>query len=225
MLCLPPRALNSLWICQLWSHKLCAKQGSCQPPTPAPPFPLSQCASSINFDQGGGIPQNKGSANAPPSTSPPGSAQAPLQLWSRRLTASNQGQLVPAGQEVCTLLHVATFGSVIACLLRHFRTSLASLPLISQPVGNLPIGTWSPSSSQAQQEEGAMPEVTLVALRIPCRGLVKDSICPLCSWLLFQGSGQITCLKLRLSSSSPEHKNRAPAYAFLTARLKQNVWV
>ena len=63
------------------------------------------------------------------------------------------------GQEICTLLHVATFGSIIACLLRHFRSSLASLPLLSQPVGNLPIGTWSPSSRQAQQEEGSMPEV------------------------------------------------------------------
>ena len=65
-----------------------------------------------------------------------------------------------AGPEICTLLHVATFGSIIACLLRHFRSSLASLPLLSQPVGNLPIGTWSPASRQAQQEEGTMPEVT-----------------------------------------------------------------
>ncbi|KAL0043392.1 hypothetical protein WJX79_003486 [Trebouxia sp. C0005] len=64
----------------------------------------------------------------------------------------------PDGHEVCTLLHVATFGSVIACLLRHFRASLASLPLLSQPVGNLPIGTWAPTSGQAQQEEGTMPE-------------------------------------------------------------------
>ena len=65
-----------------------------------------------------------------------------------------------AGQEVCTLLHVATFGSIIACLLRHFRSSLASLPLLSQPLGNLPIGTWAPSSRPAQQgEEGSVPEV------------------------------------------------------------------
>ncbi|KAL3162612.1 hypothetical protein ABBQ38_008659 [Trebouxia sp. C0009 RCD-2024] len=64
----------------------------------------------------------------------------------------------PDGQEICTLLHVATFGSILACLLRHFRSSLASLPLLSQPVGNLPIGTWSPASRQAQQEEGSMPE-------------------------------------------------------------------
>ena len=64
-----------------------------------------------------------------------------------------------AGQEICTLLQVATFGSIIACLLRHFRSSLASLPLLSQPVGSLPIGTWSPASRQAQQEEGTMPEV------------------------------------------------------------------
>jgi len=79
--------------------------------------------------------------------------------------ADSPRDVANAGQEVCTLLHVATFGSVIACLLRHFRASLASLPLLSQPVGNLPIGTWAPTSRQAQQEEGTMPEVCHAACR------------------------------------------------------------
>lgn len=79
--------------------------------------------------------------------------------------ADSARHIADAGQEVCTLLHVATFGSVIACLLRHFRASLASLPLLSQPVGNLPIGTWAPTSRQAQQEEGTMPEVCHAACR------------------------------------------------------------
>ena len=39
------------------------------------------------------------------------------------------------GGEVCTLLTVATLGGVLACLLRHFRASLASLPLLGQPLG------------------------------------------------------------------------------------------
>lgn len=65
-----------------------------------------------------------------------------------------------AGSEVCTLLHVATFSSILAYLLRHFRVSLASLPLLAQPVGSLPIGTWSPASPQAHQEHGTMPEVS-----------------------------------------------------------------
>ena len=81
------------------------------------------------------------------------------------LTLQMLTHVADAGQEVCTLLHVATFGSVIACLLRHFRASLASLPLLSQPVGNLPIGTWAPTSRQAQQEEGTMPEVCHAACR------------------------------------------------------------
>ena len=79
--------------------------------------------------------------------------------------ADSARHFADAGHEVCTLLHVATFGSVIACLLRHFRASLASLPLLSQPVGNLPIGTWAPTSGQAQQEEGTMPEVCHAACR------------------------------------------------------------
>jgi len=40
---------------------------------------------------------------------------------------------------VCTLLTVATMGGVLACLLRHFRASLASLPLLGQPLGRLPV--------------------------------------------------------------------------------------
>lgn len=40
---------------------------------------------------------------------------------------------------MCTLLSVATIGGVLACLLRHFRASLASLPLLGQPLGRLPV--------------------------------------------------------------------------------------
>lgn len=47
---------------------------------------------------------------------------------------------------VNTLLHIATIGGVLACLMRHFRASLASLPLLNQPISNLPIGTWSPDA-------------------------------------------------------------------------------
>ena len=97
-----------------------------------------------------------------------------------------------AGPEVCTLLHVATFGSVIACLLRHFRASLASLPLLSQPVGNLPIGTWAPTSRQAQQEEGSMPEVCLAASTMHAR--------PLCMYIchsqVFDGQDGFACKEI-----------------------------
>lgn len=40
---------------------------------------------------------------------------------------------------------------VLACLMRHFRASLASLPLLAQPVSALPIGTWAPTSGLAAQ--------------------------------------------------------------------------
>ena len=39
---------------------------------------------------------------------------------------------------------------MLACLLRHFRASLASLPLLSQPIGSLPLGTWAPDTPQGR---------------------------------------------------------------------------
>ena len=44
------------------------------------------------------------------------------------------------------VLHSATTSGVLACLMRHFRASLASLPLLGQPLSALPIGSWSPHS-------------------------------------------------------------------------------
>lgn len=40
---------------------------------------------------------------------------------------------------MCTVLSIGTIGGVLACLLRHFRASLASLPLLGQPLGRLPV--------------------------------------------------------------------------------------
>lgn len=64
------------------------------------------------------------------------------------------------------MLHTATIAGVLACLMRHFRASLASLPLLAQPLSALPIGTWSPTSSlaagiaaeEAQQQVDAWPD-------------------------------------------------------------------
>ncbi|KAI3424253.1 hypothetical protein D9Q98_009607 [Chlorella vulgaris] len=47
------------------------------------------------------------------------------------------------------VLHTATISGVLACLMRHFRASLASLPLLAQPLSALPIGTWSPGTPLA----------------------------------------------------------------------------
>ncbi|KIZ04631.1 hypothetical protein MNEG_3330 [Monoraphidium neglectum] len=49
----------------------------------------------------------------------------------------------PGGLEVPSVLHIATLGGVTACLMRHFRASLASLPLLAQPLCSLALGTWS----------------------------------------------------------------------------------
>ena len=54
------------------------------------------------------------------------------------------------------MLHSCTLSGVLACLMRHFRASLASLPLLSQPLGSLPLGTWSPDASVAHTD--VMPD-------------------------------------------------------------------
>jgi hypothetical protein len=49
--------------------------------------------------------------------------------------------------QIPNLLHVATISGVLACLLRHFRASLSSLPLLSHPIGSLPLGSWLSSGA------------------------------------------------------------------------------
>lgn len=51
------------------------------------------------------------------------------------------------------VLHSATLSGILACLIRHFRTSLASLPLFAQPLHALPIGTWCPNSQVVSVEK------------------------------------------------------------------------
>jgi hypothetical protein len=53
------------------------------------------------------------------------------------------------------VLHIATLSGVLNCLMRHFRASLASLPLLAQPLGQLPIGTWAPDHQFALAAGGA----------------------------------------------------------------------
>jgi 5'-AMP-activated protein kinase regulatory gamma subunit len=59
-----------------------------------------------------------------------------------------------AGPEV---LHVATLAGVLACLLRHFRASPASLPALARPLGELPLGTWAAGSAPAAADAAAPP--------------------------------------------------------------------
>eukprot|EP00889_Picochlorum_renovo_P005327 jgi/Picre1/32357/NNA_007703.t1 len=57
-----------------------------------------------------------------------------------------------SSEETQEVLHNATLGGVLGCLLRHFRSSLASLPLLARPLDSLPIGTWSQDSTVVVQE-------------------------------------------------------------------------
>lgn len=60
------------------------------------------------------------------------------------------GSVCPAGGSACAstsgtpqLLHVTNLAEILACLNRHFRGIPSALPLFSQPIGALPIGTWT----------------------------------------------------------------------------------
>jgi hypothetical protein len=70
---------------------------------------------------------------------------------------------------VCTLLHIATLSGVLSCLLRHFRASLASLPLLGQPLGALPVGTWSADSPLVQQHASNGPQQVLSVSHVMAR--------------------------------------------------------
>ncbi|CAK0784632.1 hypothetical protein CVIRNUC_007836 [Coccomyxa viridis] len=61
-------------------------------------------------------------------------------------------------EEACSLLHIATISGVLAALMRHFRASLASLPLLGQAIGTLPLGTWSAESVLVQRENNGMTQ-------------------------------------------------------------------
>lgn len=61
------------------------------------------------------------------------------------------------------VLHLAALSGVLACLMRHFRTSLAFLPLLAQPLGSMPVGTWAPDSPIGQQGQAHSSEVRAAA--------------------------------------------------------------
>jgi hypothetical protein len=64
---------------------------------------------------------------------------------------ASPGKREEADSNVPDVLHIATLSGVLACLMRHFRASLASLPLLQQPLASMPIGSWSPDSPIGQQ--------------------------------------------------------------------------
>ncbi|KAL4424148.1 hypothetical protein ABPG75_001449 [Micractinium tetrahymenae] len=101
----------------------------------------------------GGAPS---AASLPPA--PPASA-SPASPAGAAVPASLAASECPDGD----VLHTATISGVLACLMRHFRASLASLPLLAQPLSALPIGTWAPSSSLAATIEAEEQQAAAAA--------------------------------------------------------------
>jgi hypothetical protein len=73
------------------------------------------------------------------------------------------------GQPSASVLHIATLSGVLTCLMRHFRASLASLPLLAQPLGSLPLGTWAPDTQ-------FMPAGTAAAAAEGASGLANGAL-------------------------------------------------
>lgn len=65
------------------------------------------------------------------------------------------------------VLHVTSLSGVLASLMRHFRASLASLPLLAQPLASMPLGSWSPDSPIGRQGQALSPGVRSTNLSIP----------------------------------------------------------
>jgi len=58
-------------------------------------------------------------------------------------TAADLDPAAAAAQhEVGQLLHMGTLGGVLAAVARHFRHTPTALPLLSQPLGALGVGTF-----------------------------------------------------------------------------------
>ena len=71
---------------------------------------------------------------------------------------TNDPQSASSTGKICELLHVATLSGVLACLMRHFRASLASLPLLNAQIIEVPLGAWVASSLAGDGKE--LPEIT-----------------------------------------------------------------
>ena len=101
----------------------------------------------------------------PPNLTPPGTP--PLHSPKSR---------EPSDNEVCSLLHIATISGVLGALMRHFRASLASLPLLGQAIGSLPIGTWSPDSALVRRELNGGQQVNSVPI-YPASDVFSHKVC------------------------------------------------
>ncbi|MBA0687389.1 hypothetical protein Goari_014933 [Gossypium aridum] len=54
------------------------------------------------------------------------------------------------------LLNLATLSEVLKCILRHFKHSSSSLPILQQPICSIPLGTWVPKIGESNGQSLAM---------------------------------------------------------------------
>ncbi|XP_020597609.1 sucrose nonfermenting 4-like protein isoform X2 [Phalaenopsis equestris] len=81
------------------------------------------------------------------------------------------------------LLHLASLSGILRCICRHFRHSSSSLPILQQPICNIPMGTWVTKIGEANRSPLAMlrPNASLgsalsllVEARVSCIPIVDD---------------------------------------------------
>ena len=89
----------------------------------------------------------------------------------KRREAANALHGTPSAYSVPQLLHLTNLAEVLACLVRHFGAPSA-LPLFAQPIGALPIGTWTHAlggfrGAPDQPGGGGDPAAPRIATRFP----------------------------------------------------------
>ncbi|KAK7277937.1 hypothetical protein RJT34_22957 [Clitoria ternatea] len=54
------------------------------------------------------------------------------------------------------LLHLASLSGILTCICRHFKHCSGSLPILQQPIGSIPLGTWVPKVGESNKKPVAM---------------------------------------------------------------------
>lgn len=71
--------------------------------------------------------------------------------------------------QIPSVLHTATLGGVVSCLVRHFQASISSLPFLSRPLSVLNIGTWSPEVVAPESSDVVSVDLSDVTGCVGCR--------------------------------------------------------
>lgn len=95
-------------------------------------------------------------------------SMAPIMSGEPQPSAAPVAQGAAAGRpgDPPAVLHVTSLSGVLASLMRHFRASWSSLPLLAQPLASMPLGSWSPDSPIGRQGQALSAEV-LPAFLLP----------------------------------------------------------